>query len=397
MNSGQRGVRRTYDRAGAARMKVLQIGASWLSYQFSGLERYYAELVTRLPSLGTEITGLVYELKDSPIVKGLNLVSFGTQEKNVVRQYWDQRRLVKSHLTRDIDIVVSHCTPSVFPSLNHLEHRPLICHFHGPRYLERGVEGAHPLSIRLSRYIEEKVYARTDHAITLSHYMKRVLVETYGFAEEKVSVVPGGVNVDQFKQTISRQEARRHLGLPGDRPLILAVRRLERRMGLHNLIEGIQQVARNYPDILLLIVGKGALRQQLDEQIRSMNLTRQVRTLGAVNEQELPLLYRAADFTIVPTSAYEGFGLILLESLASGTPVLGTPVAAIPEVLTPLSKSLLLESAAPEHLAQGICESLSGQRALPSMDVCERYAAENYAWDVIVPKIHAVYRHIASK
>jgi glycosyltransferase involved in cell wall biosynthesis len=375
-------------------MKVLQIGASWLSYQFSGLERYYAELVTRLPSLGTEITGLVYELKDSPIVEGLNLVSFGTQEKNVIRQYWDQRRLVKSHLTRDIDIVVSHCTPSVFPSLQQLGRKPLICHFHGPRYLERTVEGAHPLSVRLSKYIEKKVYARTDHAITLSHYMKRVLVETYSFAEEKVSVVSGGVNVDQFKQTISRQEARRHLGLPGDRPLILAVRRLERRMGLHNLIEGIQQVARNYPEILLLIVGKGALRQQLDEQIRSMNLSRQIRTLGAVNEQELPVLYRAADFTIVPTSAYEGFGLVLLESLASGTPVLGTPVAAIPEVLGPLNESLLLEGSTPADIADGISEVLSGKRKLPEIAECEAYAVQHFAWPLVVANVNSVYQNV---
>ena len=114
-------------------MKVLQIGASWLSYQFSGLERYYAELVTRLPSLGTQVTGLVYELKNAPEVKGLNLISFGTQDKNVVLQYSDQRRLIKNHFNSDIDIVVSHCTPSVFPSLDDIEHKPLVCHFHGPR------------------------------------------------------------------------------------------------------------------------------------------------------------------------------------------------------------------------------------------------------------------------
>jgi glycosyltransferase involved in cell wall biosynthesis len=375
-------------------MKVLQIGASWLAYQFSGLERYYAELVTRLPSLGTEVTGLVYELKDSPEIKGLNLISFGTQDKNVVLQYWDQRRLVKTYLSDDIDIIVSHCTPSLFPALDYLGHKPLICHFHGPRYLERAVEGANPLSVRLSKYIEQKVYARTDHAITLSHYMKRVLVETYGFAEKNISVVPGGVNVDHFRQTISRQEARQQLGLPSDRPLIVTVRRLERRMGLHSLIEAIHEVARKYPDILLLIAGKGALREELDKQIRTSHLNDHIRALGAVSEQDLPLLYRAADFSIVPSSAYEGFGLILLESLASGTPVLGTPVAAIPEVLGPLDDALLLEGATPAHLAAGIIEALSGRRKLPSMTECERYAVDRYAWPLVVSNIHSVYRDV---
>ena len=375
-------------------MKLLQIGSTWLSYHFSGLERYYAEVVTRLPLLGTEVTGLVYELKDFPNLGGLQLISFGTQSKSVIRQYWDQRRLVKAQLKRDIDMVVSHCTPSLFPSLEHLGDKPLICHFHGPRYLERAVEGAHPLSVRLSKYIEEKVYARTDRAITLSYYMKRVLVETYNFAEEKVSVVPGGVNVDQFKQAISRQEARQQLGLPSDRPLVLAVRRLERRMGLHNLIEAIQRVVRKYPEVLLLIVGKGARRQELDEQIRSMNITGQVRTVGAVSEHELPLLYRAADFTIVPTSAYEGFGLILLESLASGTPVLGTPVAAIPEVLGPLDESLLLEGSTPAAIADGISEVLSGERKLPGIAECEAYAVQHFAWPLVVANVNSIYQDV---
>jgi glycosyltransferase involved in cell wall biosynthesis len=375
-------------------MKLLQIGASWFGHQLSGLERYYAELVTHLPSFGMEVTGLVYELKDAPNVRGLNLISFGTQRKSVARQYLDQRRLLKAHFNNGIDLVVSHCTPSLFPGLRYLSDKPLICHFQGPRYLERVVEGANVVSVRLSKYIEHKVYARTDHAITLSQYMKRVLVETYSFPEERISVIPGGVNIKQFKVCLSRDEARLRLDLPRDRPIILTVRRLERRMGLDNLIEAMAQVVRTCPDVLLLIAGKGALQNQLDQQIRSRNLSANIRMVGAVTDQVLPLLYRAVDFSIVPTTAYEGFGLILVESLASGTPVLGTPVGAIPEVLSPLAESLLLESAAPEHLAEGIQDALSGKRVLPSMQECETYAAENYAWPIIASRVTGVYREI---
>jgi hypothetical protein len=59
-------------------MKLLQIGASWLSYKFSGLERYYTELITRIPSLGWEVIAIAYELQEAPDVNGLKLVSFGT-------------------------------------------------------------------------------------------------------------------------------------------------------------------------------------------------------------------------------------------------------------------------------------------------------------------------------
>ena len=99
-------------------MKLLQVGASWFSHKFSGLERYYAELVTRLPTLGAEVVGVIYELKDAPIDKGLKLVSFGSQDKSVARQFLDQRRILKGCLWEDPDVVASHCTPSLFPSLN---------------------------------------------------------------------------------------------------------------------------------------------------------------------------------------------------------------------------------------------------------------------------------------
>jgi glycosyltransferase involved in cell wall biosynthesis len=375
-------------------MKLLQIGASWFSYQFSGLERYYAELVTRLPALGLEVVGLAYELKEAPQVDGLKLVSFGTQHQSLARKFLHQRRIVKNYLRDGIDLVISHCTPSVFPALRHLGCSPLICHFHGPRYLERTMEGANAISVQLSKYIEHKVYARAEHIITLSHYMNRVLMETYAFPEERISVIPGGVNIDQFKQRLSRQEARVQLALPLDRPIILTVRRLEQRMGLHNLIEAMSEVVRTHPDVLLLIAGKGTLQNELDQHIRSESLAVNVRMMGAVSDQMLPLLYRAVDFSIVPTTAYEGFGLILVESLAAGTPVLGTPVGAIPEVLSPLSESLLLESASAQHISQAICQVLLGQRILPSMQVCEDYAVANYAWPAIIRKVHTVYEDV---
>jgi hypothetical protein len=69
-------------------------------------------------------------------------------------------------------------------------------------------------------------------------------------------------------------------------------------------------------------------------------------------------------------------------------------VGAIPEVLRPLSSSLALESAAPEHLAEGIHEALTGNRVLPTAELCETYAAENYAWPIVVSKVNCVYQDV---
>jgi glycosyltransferase involved in cell wall biosynthesis len=378
------------------KIKLLQIGASWFGYQYSGLERYYADLLIHLPVLGTDVTGLVYELKEAPDVNGLTLVSFGTQDKSLLRKFFDQRRIIGKYLNTGVDLVVSHCTPSLFPSLPDLRGKPLICHFHGPRYLERTLEGAKAVSVQVSKFVEHKVYRRADHVIALSSYMKRVIVETYGLPEERVSIVPGGVNLHHFKQFLSRADARERLELSQERPIVVTVRRLEQRMGLHNLIEAMREVVRAYPDVLLMIVGKGSLRTELAQHIESCSLTSNVRLAGGVSDPMLRLLYRAANLSIVPTTAYEGFGLILVESLACGTPVLGTPQGAIPEVLGPLSESLILESAAPQHLGEGMLEALRGKRVLPSSEQCETYAACNYAWPVIASKVCQVYREVLS-
>ena len=93
-----------------------------------------------------------------------------------------------------------------------------------------------------------------------------------------------------------------------------------------------------------------------------------------------------------PTVALEGFGLIVIESLAAGTPVLGTPIGGIPEILRPFSEDLVFEDSSPTKLATGIIEALSGDRTLPSSHDCLEYVKKNYDWQAIAQKIKLVYQ-----
>jgi glycosyltransferase involved in cell wall biosynthesis len=112
---------------------------------------------------------------------------------------------------------------------------------------------------------------------------------------------------------------------------------------------------------------------------------------GFVPEADLPALYAAADFSVVPTVALEGFGLVTVESLASGTPVLGTPVGATPEILSPLEPQLVFEAPTAEAMAQRLTEVLSGRIRLPGREACREYA-QRYGWDAVTPRILEVYR-----
>jgi glycosyltransferase involved in cell wall biosynthesis len=145
------------------------------------------------------------------------------------------------------------------------------------------------------------------------------------------------------------------------------------------------------PDVLVLIAGAGPVRAELERQIASLGLQDNIRLLGFVPDADLPKAYRASDLTIVPTVALEGFGLIVVESLAAGTPCLVTPVGGLPEAVSGLSRALVLRSTGAEAIAEGIGDALTGVTPLPSARECVDFARRNFDWPVIAERVRLVY------
>jgi len=142
----------------------------------------------------------------------------------------------------------------------------------------------------------------------------------------------------------------------------------------------------------LLIAGRGPLQSELAGRIGGLSLEHNVRLLGFLPDEHLPLAYRAADLSVVPTQALEGFGLIALESLAAGTPAVVTPVGGLPEVTGPLASSLVFESADSGAMAQRLIELLEGKGTPDSM-ACRNYASE-FAWHNIIGNVADAYRGV---
>jgi glycosyltransferase involved in cell wall biosynthesis len=145
---------------------------------------------------------------------------------------------------------------------------------------------------------------------------------------------------------------------------------------------------------LLLIAGKGAIAATLRSQINELHLENHVQLLGFVSDQDLAIAYRAAELSIVPTVSLEGFGLIVIESLAAGTPVLVTPIGGLPQILQPFAPDLILEGSTTEQLAQGLIEALSGSRQMPTAETCQAYVKQNYDWQAIAHQIKSVYEQV---
>jgi glycosyltransferase involved in cell wall biosynthesis len=373
-------------------IKSLQIGMHWFPERAGGLDRMYYTLVGALPAAGVDVRGVV---AGSPRVAADTagaIRGFGPAAQSLPRRLMNARSAVRETL-RDgrPDVISSHFALYTFPGLDVTRGIAQVSHFQGPWADESHVEGADSLGQRAKFMMERRVYARSSRLIVLSEAFGRILSERYGVREDRIRVVPGCVDTAQFDLPMTRTEARRRLQLPAGRPVVLAVRRLVRRMGLENLVDAMSRVRRKVPDVLLLIAGKGRLLEELQARIDAAGLSDNVRLLGFVPDDALAALYRAADLSVVPTVALEGFGLITVESLASGTPVLVTPVGGLPEAVRGLSSDLVLESVSADAIADGVIAAFDGTLDLPSDDACRRYARENFDCSVIARRVAGVY------
>ena len=273
----------------------------------------------------------------------------------------------------------------------HLKGIPSVYYFQSPWHEEYLIKKQEDLQrsgrgIRLTalvmKFIEKRVMFKASRVIVLSEYMRNKVIKFHRYPAERIIKIPGGVDLERFSLPPGgKAAAKKSVQWPLDKTVFLTIRNLVPRMGLENLIEAF-----NRSEILrqrgyLLIGGEGPLKERLLSMVQDYNLMPCLRLLGHIPEQDLPGLYQAADFFVLPTRHLEGFGLVILEALASGTPVLGTPVGAIPEVIGPFKESLLFKSAQWQDMMEKMGDVVQRPEKydIPPK-ACRSFAEENFSW-----------------
>ena len=247
----------------------------------------------------------------------------------------------------------------------------------------------------LRRRIEQQNLGRSRSVIVLSEHSRREVLAMKVPAGRLV-LVPGGADTDRFVPAPQgKAAARAALELPAAGPLLLSIRRLAPRMGLDNLIQAMPAVLAAAPGALLLIGGKGPEHARLSRLIQTLGLQSSVRLLGFIPDDQLAAYYQAADLFVLPTLALEGFGLVTTEALACGTPVLGTPIGATPELLAPLDPRLVAAGADSSSLADAITGFLKSEwRHALSPECLHTYVRDHYTWDRHTARTEQVYESL---
>lgn len=242
----------------------------------------------------------------------------------------------------------------------------------------------HPMNV-----VMDNVAGRTaDRIIAISEEMREQLITRYGFDGRAVTRIPHGVDIERY-----RPRDDRHEGVSNDKLTLLFVGRLISRKGVDLAIKSVAETDRT--DVELLVAGTGRLEHDMEQLVEDLDLADRVKLLGYVPDDQLPLLYSSVDAMLF-TSSYEGFGLVFMESLASGTPVIGTAVGGFPDLVRDGREGLLVDRD-PGSFACAIESIVDEPEQVADMGNRGRELAEAHTWDHVAEEVETVYHQVVDR
>jgi len=208
---------------------------------------------------------------------------------------------------------------------------------------------------------------------------------------ENVITVPNGFTPAKFSP-VRLSQARRRLDLPLDKKIIFALGFLTERKGFRYLIEAMDYVRKTNPNVLCVIGGPGEQKKRLEQKIRQLRLQDSVRLIGAIAHHEVYLWMNACDLFVLP-SLSESFGVVQLEAMACGKPVVATYNGGSEEIITSEEYGLLCQPANPKELAEKILLALNKKW---DREKILNYV-QRFSWRNITEETLQVYENVLRK
>jgi glycogen(starch) synthase len=296
----------------------------------------------------------------------------------------------------DFDLVHGHDW-LVANACDHLAKRfeaPLVTTIHATEYgRHQGWVDKHPQTY--IHGVERWITNRSQRVIACSHYMREQIVDIFGVAEKRVSVIPNGIDPDdlQAQDPAELVRLRSEFAAPQEK-LVLLIGRLVYEKGFQLALEAMPRLIDAVPGTRFLVAGSGTHEAELHRQAEELGLMEHGTFLGWIGDDVLHSLYRIADLTVVP-SIYEPFGLVALEAMASGCPCIVADTGGLREVVVHEEGGLRFRADDPEALAEVAIRVLSDDE-LGRRLVADAYEhVRRFDWGDVAEQTAAVYADLA--
>ncbi|HDR53723.1 MAG TPA: glycosyltransferase family 1 protein [archaeon] len=308
-----------------------------------------------------------------------------TREFNRPDLDWDAANSIKDFntmmaqllLTKEVDVVHANDWMTILGGMELKRHgKRLVFHIHSTEY-DRTNDSPRPWVVDLER---EGIHL-ADAVVTTSQQMKQQLINRYGADPAKVHVVYNGIDVKKFRQIL-------HIGQnkPGEK-VVLFVGRLTVQKGVWELLHAARLVIEKDPEVKFLIVGGGEWVKELIKLAIDLGIQNHVIFTGRVSEDELLAAYRICDLFVMP-SVSEPFGIVALEAMASGKPVLVSKTSGVSEVV---QHCLTVDYWDTQLMASKILEALNYPVMAHSLVRNGAHEIEKLDWAYSARKLHQIY------
>ncbi len=388
-------------------MRVLILSWEYPPLIEGGLARHVRKLSEALVIRGVEVHVLTRGHEESPAEEDVaGVVVHRVREPDRPRELGEFVTWVE-HMNADMlaagvelgdrfsfDVVHGHDW-LVAVAGDHLARRfraPLVMTIHATEYgRHQGWVDKHPQSH--IHGVERWMANRAERVVTCSAYMREHVADIYGLEEERIAVVPNGIDPAELVPVADLDELRARFAAPDER-LVLLVGRLVYEKGFQLALEALPTLVERVGNVRFLVAGSGTHEAELRKQAAELGLDAHGTFLGWIGDDVLHSLYRIADLTVVP-SIYEPFGLVALEAMASDCPCLVADTGGLREVVPNEDVGLRFRSRDPASLA------VMAERILTDPELRDRLVAEasehvlGFDWSDVARQIAGLYAEVA--
>ncbi len=372
---------------------------------FGGVERRIMETTKRIQNQSdiTVYSGTKASFKNPTSMNGVKFVPcYSTDILFPVDNWFFNRSLNKKANAINADVYEAHAVSGYgFPKSLKKQRikKPFIHTIHGvlADEYEQAKKNGYP-SIRgwAANYFMEKLSKLEEETakdativVTISTYSLEKIQKYYGIEQSKVRIVPNGVDIEKFKP-MDNKTVRQQFGL-GNEPCVLFVGSLIPRKGLPFLVEAAKKVVKVQSDTKFLIVGEGPLKNQLNDSVKSANISGNFRFIGNLKDDMLPKVYNCADVFVLP-SIQEGQGIVLLEAQASAKPVVAFDIGGVNETVLNKETGLLVNQGNTDELADALLKLLTDKALREKMGSNgQLFVSKNFTWEICSQKMLKVY------
>lgn len=387
-------------------MKTVILSWEYPPRIIGGLGTHVHQLAVNLARLGVNVHVITKDAPDAPDyeeAEGVHIHRVPLYPPEIPQEEWVpwtlqfnvalleraitliNERIGNVHVLHAHDWLVGHAAIA----LKHAYRIPLVATIHATEYGRH--QGNLPEGMsRLIHQIEWWLTFESVRTICCSNYMRDEVVRIFELPQDKVDVIPNGIEYDLFKIDPESERIRRQFIEP-DKRMVFFVGRLVYEKGVQTVIEAMPRVLEEVPDLRFLVAGTGPHVRALQAMIDEFGMSEKIKLLGFVDANNLVKFYKCADLTVVP-SLYEPFGMVTLEAMVAGCPVIVADTGGLKEIVVHEETGLCFKPGNSESLAQAMIrvlknEDLAGRLTSDAMNL----VGEKYNWNRIASHTMEIY------